>query len=286
MAKTIGLVLKPGTPQALSALDTLLRAAPGHTFIMEASGHHALEDSPSRIEQVPAVDMEERADLVVVFGGDGTLIHAARLLQNRAVPILGINAGYIGFMTEVAIDEVEQALNRALQGDLRVSERMRLDVILKFHDREPIQRRLLNDVVLSLRQLSRLATYRVQVGQELMTTMRGDGVIVSTPTGSTAYAMAAGGSILSPELHAIAITPINPHQLTQRQMILDAGQSVALSLDTETQVVATLDGQTAHGFGPDDSMAIRRADVPVRIYEVPWRSYFETLRAKLHWGNS
>ena len=286
MSKTIAIVIKPGTPQAVEALERLVKVAPGHRFIMEAQGHHAVEDLPVGIDRLAAKDIENQADLMVVFGGDGTLIHAASLLQSRAVPILGVNVGYIGFMTDVAIDEVERSIGAALAGELAVTERMRLDVVLRFKDREPIHRLILNDAVLSLRQLSRLASYRVTVGDELMTTMRGDGVIVSTPTGSTAYAMAAGGSILSPTLRAIAVTPINPHQLTQRQMILDAEQTVTLSLDTETQVVATLDGQTAHSFNAEDLMLVRKADVPLRLFEVPWRSYFETLRTKLDWGNS
>ncbi len=286
MGKTIAVVIKPGTPLAIDALERLVKAAPGNRLIMEAEGHHAVKDLPVGIDRVAAKEIEDLADLIVVFGGDGTLIHAASLLQNRAVPVLGVNVGYIGFMTDVAIDEVEKSIQEALSGSLKIVERMRLDVELEFKDREPIKRRILNDVVLSLRQLSRLASYRVTVGNELMTTMRGDGVIVSTPTGSTAYAMAAGGSILSPRLHAIAVTPINPHQLTQRQMILDAGQELTLSLDTETQVVVTLDGQTAHSFGPEDTLRISKADVALRLYEVPWRSYFETLRTKLDWGNS
>lgn len=286
MGKTIAIVIKPGTPQAVGALERLVKVCPGHRFIMEAQGHHAVSDLPVGIERVEAKETEDLADLMVVFGGDGTLIHAASLLQSRAVPILGVNVGYIGFMTDVAIDEVERSIGAALAGELAIMERMRLDVVLEFKDREPIHRLILNDAVLSLRQLSRLASYRVTVGDELMTTMRGDGVIVSTPTGSTAYAMAAGGSILSPKLRAIAVTPINPHQLTQRQMILDAEQTVTLSLDTETQVVATLDGQTAHSFNAEDAMLIRKADVPLRLFEVPWRSYFETLRTKLDWGNA
>ena len=286
MGKTIAIVIKPGTPQAVDALERLVKAAPGQRFIMEDQGHHAVEDLPVGIDRVAAKDIETLAGLMVVFGGDGTLIHAAALLQSRAVPILGINAGYIGFMTDVAIDEVERSIGAALAGELTIMERMRLDVVLEFKDREPIHRLILNDAVLSLRQLSRLASYRVTVGDELMTTMRGDGVIISTPTGSTAYAMAAGGSILSPKLRAIAVTPINPHQLTQRQMILDADKTVALSLDTETQVVATLDGQTAHSFNAQDVMLVRKADVPLRLFEVPWRSYFETLRTKLDWGNA
>lgn len=286
MGKTIAIVIKPGTPQAVGALERLVKVAQGNRFIMEDQGHHAVKELPVGIDRVAAKDIEDQADLMVVFGGDGTLIHAAALLQSRAVPILGINAGYIGFMTDVAIDEVERSIGAALAGELAVVERMRLDVVLELKGREPIHRLILNDAVLSLRQLSRLASYRVTVGDELMTTMRGDGVIVSTPTGSTAYAMAAGGSILSPKLRAIAVTPINPHQLTQRQMILDADQTVTLSLDTETQVVATLDGQTANSFNAEDVMLVRKADVPLRLFEVPWRSYFETLRTKLDWGNS
>lgn len=285
MGKTIGIVVKPGAPRALAALETVAEVAGDARFLIEASGHHALDEIPIEAERVDPAAMENESDLLLVFGGDGTLIHAASLLQHRAVPILGINVGYIGFLTEVALDEVAKGLEQALAGELPVSELMRLDVRLKLKEQDSVDRVILNDVVLSQRHLSRLGTYRITAGGELVTTLRGDGVIVATPTGSTAYAMAAGGSILMPGIDAIAVTPINPHQLTQRQLVLSSSEDIELTIDMETGVLATLDGQSAHEFGVEDSMRIRKADVPVLLLSVPWRSYFEMLRTKLNWGN-
>jgi len=285
VAKTIGIVVKPGSPKALEALQSVAKAAGDAKFLIEGSGHHAVRDLPVEAKRVDAKVIEEESDLLIVFGGDGTLIHGASLLQNRAVPILGINAGYIGFLTEVALDEVTRSLGQALAGELPISERMRLDVCLKLKEQSDVRRLILNDVVLSQRHLSRLGTYRITASDELVTTLRGDGVIVGTPTGSTAYSMAAGGSILMPGINAIAVTPINPHQLTQRQLVLSSAVEIKLRVDMETSVLATLDGQSAHEFGGNDVMEIRKADVPVRLLTVPWRSYFEMLRTKLNWGN-
>ena len=285
MAKTIGIVVKPGAPRALEALATVARVAGDARFLIERTGHHALDELPIEAERVDAQVIEEEAEIMLVLGGDGTLIHAASLLQKRAVPILGINVGYIGFMTEVALDEVERGLEQALAGELPVSERMRLDVCLMLQGQEDVRRLILNDVVLSQRHLSRLGTYQITASDELVTTLRGDGVIVGTPTGSTAYSMAAGGSILMPGIDAIAVTPINPHQLTQRQLILSSAVEIKLKVDTESTVLATLDGQSAHEFGGNDVLEVRKADVPVQLLAVPWRSYFEMLRTKLNWGN-
>ena len=285
MGKTIGIVVKPGAPKALAALATVSSVAGESRFLVEASGHHALNEIPVWAERVDAAVMESEADLMIVLGGDGTLIHGASLLQRRTVPILGINVGTIGFLTEVALDEVAKGVEKALAGELPVSERMRLQISMKLKDQPAVERTILNDVVLSQRHLSRLGTYRITAGGELVTTLRGDGVIVATPTGSTAYAMAAGGSILMPGIDAIAVTPINPHQLTQRQLILSSKAAIELTIDMETGVLATLDGQSAHEFGVEDSLSISKAEVPVHLLAVPWRNHFEMLRTKLNWGN-
>jgi len=289
MTRVVGVVLRPGAPEALEALRSVQEKYPEVQILVEAEGHHALSDVPEGVRPVSVETFENESDLVLVFGGDGTLIHAASLLKSRVVPILGINMGHIGFLTEVTLDEVHSALELALDGGLPHVDRLRLDVeILRRIEGSPrvvFSHRILNDTVLSPQAIARIATYRVELEGELVTMIRGDGVIISTPTGSTAYGMAAGGSILTPGLEAIAIVPLCPHQLSQRPIVLRPDGELSISLEGESTVFATCDGQRGQAFAPGDRMVIRRAPVATRVLSVPWRGYFQTLRTKLGWGD-
>ena len=284
MSCTIGLVLKPGVPEAIEAMHAAIDLAPQARFIIERSGHHALEQLPARVEAVETATFDDQADLVLVLGGDGTLIHAASLVQQRVVPILGVNLGRIGFLTEVARSELVSVLPRALAGELTHTDRMRLDAELWRGDQMLLRARILNDAVIAQLALARIALYRVLLGDELVTAIRGDGVIVSTPTGSTAYAMAAGGSILEPTLEAVAVQPICPHALSQRGLVVAPVRDIRIGLESDSVVYATLDGQVGHEFRRGDVLVLRRSPVPTRILNVPGRSHFETLRTKLRWG--
>jgi NAD+ kinase len=285
MSVVIGVVLKPEVPQGLAGVAAIHEEIPDAQILAEAEGYHAIEQLPEWVERVDPDVFEARADLVVVFGGDGTLIHAAGLLPNRAVPILGVNLGRIGFLTEVTTDELRQSLRLWREGQLNHSDRMRLEAEVWRNDERLLHHRCLNDVVLARQAMSRIATYRVARGDHLITDIRGDGVIVATPTGSTAYSMASGGSILTPELEAIAITPICPYQLTQRPLVMYPSGDLRLSVVTDGPVHATLDGQAGIDFEVGDALVIRRSPVGVRILAAPWRDYFEVLRAKLRWGH-
>ncbi|HET6347321.1 MAG TPA: NAD(+)/NADH kinase [Myxococcota bacterium] len=284
MSKVIGVVLKPGVRDALVALREVQEAAPEATFIGEAEGHHAVPDGLHGVERVDPATFERRAELVLVLGGDGTLIHAASLLPNRLVPVLGVNLGHIGFLTEVARDEMLDVLPRALEGTLPSSDRMRLDVEVRRGDQVLIKRRVLNDAVVAMRALARIATYRLTQHEEPVTTVRGDGVIVATPTGSTAYSLASGGPIIAPQLEAIAITPICPHQLTQRPLVVPPTGDLIVTLDSDSTVFASLDGHFGQDLERGDAIVVRKATVPSRLLNVPWRNYFQTLRTKLRWG--
>ena len=286
MTKTIGVVLRPGASEALEDVQRIQQLLPDATLLVERDGHHAVRDIPARVTPVTPEQFEERCDMMVVLGGDGTLIHAASLLRNKVVPILGVNLGHIGFLTDVTREELNDVLNSALEGKLPYSDRMRLDVELWQDGEITMRERILNDAVLGPQALARIATYELRLNGELITSVRGDGMIVSTPTGSTAYAMAAGGSILSPDLEAVLIVPICPHQLTQRPLVLVPTGELELRLQSDSVVHATCDGRAGMEFRHGDQMIIRRAPVPARILTVPWRDYFRTLRTKLGWGNS
>jgi len=286
MSKTIGVVLKPDLPEALDVLVRLKKGVPDARLVMENAGYHAIGELPVPVERVSAEIFEASSDIVLVVGGDGTMIHASSLVQSRPVPVLGVNGGFIGFLTEVTLKEFEEVFQKALEGELQAFPRMRLEVEIEFANKESISRVILNDAVLSQRHLARLGTYRIKADGQLVTTVRGDGILVATPTGSTAYSMAAGGAIISPVVEAIAVTPINPHQLSQRQLILPSSAEIVLTLDMETDVMATLDGQWAHVFSVGDTLKLQKAKCPLMLFHVPWREYFDTLRTKLHWGKA
>jgi NAD+ kinase len=280
MATVIGVVLKADTPGALTTLARLPEIAPSAKLIAADPG--AL---PSYVERVDPVTFAAHAELVVVFGGDGTLIRAAALLRDRMVPILGVNLGHIGFLTEVTVDEFPKSLQLALQGKLAYRDRMRLDAEVRRGPDVLAYYRVLNDAVISSQGASHLPTFRLCEGADLVTNIRGDGVIVSTPTGSTAYSLAAGGSILSPALEAVAITPICPHQLSQRPLVITPERELRLSLVAGGPAVVTGDGQGGVPFEKGDMLCVRRAPVGVRTLAMPWRSHFEMLRQKLRWGD-
>lgn len=286
MQKTIAIVLKPGVPDAESVFEQIYATWPRARYIGEAEGHHAVAPHLAHIERVSHAELEAQADLMVVIGGDGTLIHGASLFTARVVPIMGVNLGHIGFLTEVARDELPQALALVFGAGLPHSDRMRLEVELWRGETLMLKRIVLNDAIVAMRSLARIATYRITHGETFVTTVRGDGVMVSTPTGSTAYALAAGGPIVSPHLEAILMTPICPHQLTQRPLVLrpDEGD-VKITLDSDNTVFASLDGHFGKDLVVGDSVVIRPAKVPTRLLGVPWRDYYETLRAKLRWGH-
>ncbi len=281
---TIGLVLKPGIPEPLEVWRSVRGLVPKARFLIEREGHHALAEVPAGMDAVEPTTFEKEVDLVLVLGGDGTLIHAASLLQNRLVPILGVNMGRVGLLTEVTRDELTAFFPRALDGSLPFDDRMRLEASLWRGSELLLKLRILNDAVVAQLALARVAVYRVTQGEELATVVRGDGVIISTPTGSTAYSLAAGGAILEPHLEAVAVTPICPHALTQRGIVLRPDEPICVALESDSTVFATLDGQQGHPFKAGDTLVLHRAPVGIRLFRAPGRSYFQALRSKLRWG--
>lgn len=285
MVRTIGVVLKRDTPEAVTALERAVGIAADVRFVIEAEGLHAVDSPPARVEPVDAATFERDIDLLLVLGGDGTLIYASSLLRDRLVPVLGVNLGKIGFLAEVTLDEIERVLPKAISGELPHVDRMRLDVRVRRNGDVVMHRRVLNDAVVNQKGLARIAEYRVMLSGELVTELRADGVIIATPTGSTAYSMAAGGSIIAPGIQAIAITPICPHGLAQRPLVVAPDGEIEVTLESDSEVFASLDGQAGGPFLRGDILHIRTAAVPTRLIHIPGRSYFQMLRTKLCWGD-
>ncbi len=223
-------------------------------------------------------------DLIVVLGGDGTLLSVARSLGN-GTPILGVNMGNLGFLTELNRTELYPALVRALAGKYTIEERALLAVELQRTDGPPLAYRALNDAVVAKTALSRIIELSLTVDGELVSRFRADGLIVSTPTGSTAYNLSAGGPILQPRLPVMVLTPICPHSLSLRPIVVPDASRVEITLETQREeVYLTLDGQEGTTIGYGETASVTRDGRSVRLMRLSGRTYFDGLRGKLHWG--
>jgi NAD+ kinase len=239
----------------------------------------------SLIEAAESDEVARDADLVVVLGGDGTLIAAARLTGAREIPILAVNLGSLGFLTEITLDELYPAMERCLAGDFEVSERMMLIASVE-RDGEVVElHRVLNDVVINKGALARIIDMETVVNGRYVTTFKADGLIVSTPTGSTGYSLSANGPIIHPELECISITPICPHTLTNRPLVMAGDVDISIRLaSTDEAVFLTLDGQVGVKLVGGDVIKIRKSDHATRLIQSRSKDYFEVLRTKLKWG--
>jgi NAD+ kinase len=240
-----------------------------------------------RVEVVTdEAEIGRSAELVVVLGGDGTLIHAQSLLAGRPVPILGVNMGSLGFMTEVPQSGLYGALELVLAGQARVSERMKLRVHLHRggSPERALDAEVLNDVVISKSALSRMAELDTRCSGGYVTTYKADGVIVATPTGSTAYALAANGPIMYPTMRGVIIAPICPHTLTQRPLVVPDDENIEIVLVNDTEVYLTLDGQMGMPLERGDRVQVKQSYNRVLLVRNPNIDFFGILRAKLRWG--
>ncbi|MBU0514371.1 MAG: NAD(+)/NADH kinase [Proteobacteria bacterium] len=240
-----------------------------------------------RVEVVrpSAVADPSAVDLAVVLGGDGTLLGAAREVGARGVPILGVNMGGLGFLTAVGLDRMYEVLDHWLAGEHRVQERMTLEGRVFRDGREVSQGVVLNDLVINKAALARILDLPTFIDGRFLTTFRADGLIISTPTGSTAYNLAAGGPILVPGLQAIVLAPICPFTLTNRPLVLDHEARIEVRLERGTDAHLTYDGQVGFELADGDRVEIGRAARPIRLVESPL-GYFEILRTKLGWGGA
>jgi NAD+ kinase len=280
--RTIGLIPRLGKGDALSLARELssFLSSRGYEPLIEAEGCSRAAGVPS----APGAELAARADLLVALGGDGTLIHAAGLLRGREVPILGVNLGTLGFLTEVARDNVLPMLEQALAGSLPVSRRLMLEVEVRNDGNRLLSGLCLNDVVVSKNALSRLARLEAFVDGQLAAVYEADGLIVATPTGSTAYSLSAGGPIVYPTLEAVLLTPICPHTLTQRPLVLPAALPLRVRLASPGEMFVTLDGAVGRALREGDEVAVQRAPNRLLLLRNPQVDPFSILREKLSWG--
>jgi NAD+ kinase len=281
--KKVAIFAKVHDPRCYRVADELISWLRGREIVPLVEAHLARHlDFPEGTE---GGEISEQADLVVVLGGDGTLISAARLVGDRQVPILGVNLGSLGFLTEITLDELYPALEKFLAGESTLSERMMLRVGLVREGEEIESHKVLNDMVINKGALARIIDLETTVDGRNLTTFKADGLIISTPTGSTGYSLAANGPIIHPDMNCLLITPICPHTLTNRPIVVPGEASIAVTLQSLNEdVFLTLDGQVGFELKYRDCIRIERAARRTRLVMSASKDYFEVLRTKLKWG--
>jgi NAD+ kinase len=281
--RRIGMILKRADPRVQGVVADVipwLVSRGLEVFLDQAP----ILPQPVSLNIVPQGELASKVDVVTVFGGDGTLLYAARILAESGVPILGINLGSLGFLTEVKPEEIHSALENLLSGEYQLQERMLLDVEISKKSQPVIRYLALNDAVINKGTLARIIDLEVSINSQLVTVTRSDGLIISTPTGSTGYSLSAGGPILYPTLAAFIITPICPHTLTNRPVVVSDGAVVGVCLRHGADVMLTVDGQIGMPLQEGDCLRVRKAAPVIRLVQTKESPFFRLLREKLKWG--
>ena len=281
--KYVGVVVKPNHAEAWRTTCELSAWLKKRDIRLIGKPRQEAEVCP--VEEVGDEEFQEKADLLVVLGGDGTMISTARLLGEKEIPVLGINYGSLGYLTEFRIEEMFSALEMILAGDYEIDRRVMLEVEHR-RDGETLDTgRVLNDVVINKSVLARIIEIEVKLNNLFVNSFRADGLIISTPTGSTAYNLSAGGPIVYPSMNAVVLTPICPFTLTNRPIVVPDRAEINLRLMNENEgVVLTLDGQIGYQMLTGDSVLIRKSAASFNLVQPPNRNYFDVLRNKLKWG--
>ncbi len=277
----VGVIGHRGYAGLPGVLGALLDLAPtlGCTLAFEEELYEIAEEGEALLEP-------ESLDLLLTLGGDGTLLRGARYLAEHPIPILGVNLGRLGFLTSCRGDEFEDALRMWAHGDYTAEQRMTIDARAFGVDGEPRGRwRCLNDIVLHKGGFARVVRFGVHVDGEPLGALGADGIVLSTPTGSTAYSLSAGGPVVVPTLESIILTPVSPHTLAMRPLVLPPDVEVIVRAEDGPEgLLVTVDGQVGTTFMAGETLVTRRADTPVRIVRFPGTSFFMRLRDKLGWG--
>ena len=281
--KSVGVVVKPNQVEALETAREVSVWFEQRGIELIGEPHQEAEIGVVETEEVQ--QFKDRADLIVVLGGDGTMISTARLTGKREVLVLGVNYGSLGYLTEFRIEELYEALESILDGNYKVDQRVMLDAEHWREDRMLASGRVLNDVVVNKSALARIIEIEAELNEFPVNRFRADGLIVSTPTGSTAYNLSAGGPIVYPSMNAVVMTPICPFSLTNRPIVIPDDSEIRLTLKNKNEgVVLTLDGQIGHSMNSGDVVKIRKSETSFNLVQPTNRNYFDVLRNKLKWG--
>jgi len=274
----VGIVVKPNHEDALAIASEL-------SVWLKAKGIEVAGDPASEIDRLNGHERTISADLIVVLGGDGTMISAARMVGDHEVLVLGVNYGSLGYLTDFRIEEMYSALESIIAGDYKIDRRLMLDAEHWRGQEKLAEGRVLNDVVINKAALARIIEINVELDGLFVNKYRADGLIVSTPTGSTAYNLSAGGPIIFPSMNAVVVTPICPFTLSNRPIVVPDAAKIELVLEKENEgVVISLDGQTGYPMHAGDRVVIRKSATTFNLVQPSNRNYFDVLRDKLKWG--
>jgi NAD+ kinase len=283
--KRIGILVKPAFQDAKPLLQELvpwLRAR-GRDPLLDSSLAQLIGEATSYSKK----DLATLADLLLVLGGDGNMLAAARLVEDRPTPILGVNVGGLGFLTEVSREELYHALEQVFANAYFEEERLMLRSRIMRLGEQVAQATVLNDVVLNKGAIARMVQLEISINGQLVTGLRGDGLIISTPTGSTAYSLSSGGPILNPSVHALILTPICPHTLTNRPIVIPQDVLVEVVMVSRDEgAMVTFDGQVGVALRHQDTIEVRASGHKTKLIRFRDRNYYEMLRKKLKWGES
>jgi NAD+ kinase len=282
--KRIVLIYKRGRSDAASLARRMKQWMEGLGLDVMCQQNSAIPDFQAEIDEP---ELPADTDAVVVLGGDGTFLSVARAVRDRPIPVVGVNLGGLGFLTEIAHESCFSELGEILEGRYEIEERMRLQISLWREGREVFSQTVLNDAVVNKGALARIVNFHTSIDGRYLTHYRADGIIVATPTGSTAYNLSAGGPIVYPTARDVIVTPICSFTLTTRPIILPGSARIELALDDKAQDVAlTCDGQIGRKLLPQDRILITAAPAPLRLIKSPSMDYFDILRTKLKWGTN
>ena len=287
--RRVGVLVKPNQPEALMAICRLVEwcAREG----IEVAGGPRLEreriehETGCSVQTLEHEELVRSVDLIVALGGDGTMIATARMIGDAATPVLGVNFGTLGYLAEFAVEDMTPALDAVLAGDYTLDRRLMLSAQVRRGGETQMHDRVLNDVVISKSALARIIEIETWVDRKFVNCFRADGLIISTPTGSTAYNLSAGGPVIYPSMNAFVITPICPHTLSNRPLVVPDDVELELILKTPKEEVAlTLDGQVGVPLEYGDCVAVRKSAMTFNLIQAHTRNYFDVLRNKLKWG--
>ncbi len=281
--KKIGLFCKPKAPSAANTLSKLihwLRKLNCQVFLDTATAT-IINESSSHSKAT----ISEIADLLIVLGGDGTLLSVARAAHPHNVPILAVNLGSLGFLAEISLDELYPTLENILNEKFKIESRMLLNAYIWRNGKKVEDYNVLNDIVINKGVVARVINLQVLVDGQYMTSYRADGLIIATPTGSTAYSLSAGGPIIHPSMQTLVLSPICPFTLTNRSILIPDQSIIQVKLDAEyNDVRVTLDGQESYKMKAGDILEIQKTKTTLQLIKGPNKNYYKILRKKLHWG--
>ncbi len=289
--RRVGVLIKPQQPDALETICRLVEwcAARGIAVVGGPRLDRARveQETGCAVEEMEHAELVRSVDLLVVLGGDGTMIATARMVGDSGTPVLGVNYGRLGYLADFTHEEMVPALEAILAGDYTIDRRLMLSAEVRRAGDRLLHGRVLNDVVISKSALARIIEIETWVDEKFVNLFRADGLIVSTPTGSTAYNLSAGGPVIYPSMQAVVVTPICPHTLSNRPLVLPEDAEFELILKTTKEEVAlTLDGQVGMPLEYEDRVTVRKSRTTFNLIQAHTRNYFDVLRKKLQWGRT